>query len=112
MNVLNGCRWGNINGMVSSNIYRKEDSPRFYLGHSVVLAYLVLFLFGGSVITTLYLRHENRLRRTGRRDQWLQRSKKEIDVAGDERWVAFPFPFLFLLVHSCQEKFLPGEMMC
>ncbi|RAL14135.1 uncharacterized protein BO97DRAFT_442027 [Aspergillus homomorphus CBS 101889] len=60
--------WGNLNGIVSSNIYRTEDAPRFYPGHGVVLAYLVLFLLGGSVTQYLLLRKENARRRRGERD--------------------------------------------
>ncbi|EOA80718.1 uncharacterized protein SETTUDRAFT_174436 [Exserohilum turcica Et28A] len=41
--------WGNINGVVSSNIYRSKDKPRYFLGHGVVIAYLTLWLFGGSI---------------------------------------------------------------
>ena len=29
--------WGNLNGIVSSNIYRSQDKPRFIPGHAVVL---------------------------------------------------------------------------
>lgn len=31
--------WGNLNGVVSSNIYRAQDKPNYRLGHGVVLAY-------------------------------------------------------------------------
>jgi len=78
--------WGNLNGIVSSNIYRTVDSPQYYQGHGVVLAYLVLFLFGGSIVTTLYLRAENRKRVTGRRDIWIEgKSPEEIERLGDQR---------------------------
>lgn len=78
--------WGNLNGVVSSNIYRQADRPLFRLGHGVVLAYLVLFLFGGSVITHIGLRAENRKRISGRRDHWAEgKSEKEIEELGDKR---------------------------
>lgn len=39
--VTIGCviGWGNLNGVVSSNIYRAKDKPNYRLGHAVVLAY-------------------------------------------------------------------------
>jgi MFS family permease len=78
--------WGNLNGVVSSNIYRAKDKPRYYLGHGVVLAYMVLFLFGGSIVTRYLLTWENRKRRRGEREIWVQgKGHKEIEVLGDKR---------------------------
>lgn len=77
--------WGNLNGVVSSNIYRGQDKPRYFLGHGVVLAYLTLFLFGGSVITRFLLARENKKRRDGLRNQWTEgKSQDEIDELGDK----------------------------
>lgn len=78
--------WGNLNGVVSSNIYRSRDKPRFFLGHGVVLAYLTLFLFIGSVVTRWYLAMENKKRRSGKRDGWVQ-GKSEVEIAemGDRK---------------------------
>lgn len=76
--------WGNLNGVVSSNIY--FDDPRFYQGHGVVLAYLVVFLFGGSVLMTVLLRRENKLRLEGKRDDWaIGKSELELEQEGDNR---------------------------
>ncbi|CAG8078745.1 unnamed protein product [Penicillium salamii] len=78
--------WGNLNGIVSSNIYREEDKPRYYPGHGVVLAYLVLFLFGGSVVQYLLLRRENGKRRRGERDAWVEgMDQSQVDLLGDQR---------------------------
>ncbi|KAJ5167618.1 uncharacterized protein N7482_003212 [Penicillium canariense] len=78
--------WGNLNGIVSSNIYRANDKPRYYPGHGVVLAYLVLFLFGGSVVQYVLLRRENRKRRRGDRDQWIAGlDPGQIELLGDKR---------------------------
>lgn len=79
--------WGNLNGVVSSNIYIKGD-PKYRKGHGVVLAYLVLFLFGGSTILHLLLRRENAKRRAGSLDHMLEgKSQEEIDALGDVRYV-------------------------
>jgi len=78
--------WGNLNGIVSSNIYRAADSPRYKPGHGVVLGYETLFLFGGSVLQYLLLRRENGKRRRGERDYWAEgKSEAEIEKLGDNR---------------------------
>ncbi|KAH8731406.1 MFS nicotinic acid transporter-like protein Tna1 [Phaeosphaeriaceae sp. PMI808] len=78
--------WGNLNGVVSSNIYRAKDKPRFFLGHGVVLAYLTLFLFGGSIVTRIMLARENRKRRDGKRDVWIGgKGEQEVLEMGDTR---------------------------
>ena len=77
--------WGNLNGVVSSNIYRGKDKPRYFLGHGVVLAYLTLFLFVGSTITRFLLARENKKRRNGLRNQWTEgKSQDEINELGDK----------------------------
>jgi len=78
--------WGNLNGVVASNIYPNKDSPRFYRGHGTVLAYLTVFLFGGSVVTHLLLKAENNKRINGKRDHWMDdKTPEEIEVIGDKR---------------------------
>ena len=78
--------WGNLNGIVSSNIYREEDSPLYRPGHGTVLAYLTLFLFGGSVFTHFMLIQENKKRERGERDGWIAgKSESEIELLGDKR---------------------------
>jgi len=78
--------WGNINGVVSSNIYRTKDKPRYFLGHGVVLAYLALWLLGGSVATRILLARENKKRMQGHRDAWIQgKNEQEVEDMGDQR---------------------------
>lgn len=51
-----------------------------------MLAYLVLFLFGGSILQYFLLRRENAKRRRGDRDQWVQGlEQSEIELLGDKR---------------------------
>jgi len=79
-----------LNGVVSSNIYRQKDAPKYRLGHGVVLAYLVLFLFTGSILTSFSLRAENKKRRSGARDHWTEgKSEADVDLMGDKRYVCF-----------------------
>ncbi|KAI1142635.1 MFS general substrate transporter [Hypoxylon sp. FL0543] len=74
--------WGNLNGIVSSNIY--FSPPRYLEGHGVMIAYMTLFLFGGSLLMTTLLRIENKKRREGKRDYRIEgKSAKEIEALGD-----------------------------
>jgi len=83
--------WGNLNGVVSSNIYRARDAATgFKLGHGIVMGYLIVCLLGGSVFTHLMLKNENRKRLAGKRDNRIVGlSEKEIDALGDKRFVIF-----------------------
>lgn len=78
--------WGNMNGVVSSNIYNKPDGPRYMPGHGIVLAYMFFFLFGGTVFMHVGLRRENAKRKAGLRDHWLEnKTAEEIRMMGDVR---------------------------
>ena len=76
--------WGNLNGIVSSNIF--YQAPRFAVGHGIILAYMILFLMGGSIVLELLLMRENRLRREGKRDHWTAGMTEEMaEKEGDRR---------------------------
>lgn len=78
--------WGNMNGVVSSNIYMTPEKPRYWTGHGTVLAYMFLCLFGGSIFMHVMLRRENALRKAGKRDHWLEgKSEEDIRMMGDVR---------------------------
>ena len=78
--------WGNLNGIVSSNIYQAKDQPLYRPGHGIVLGYMLVFLLGGSILMEVLLRRENKLRRNGGRDRWVEGlSEKEIEALGDRR---------------------------
>ncbi|TGO52086.1 hypothetical protein BCON_0148g00310 [Botryotinia convoluta] len=76
--------WGNLNGIVSSNIYYK--APKFTVGHATVMAYMIVCLFGGSVAMHLLLRRENAARLAGKRDHLVAgMTEKEAEKLGDNR---------------------------
>jgi len=76
--------WGNLNGIVSSNIYRSP--PKFTAGHATIMGYMIVFLLGGSITMHLLLRRENAARRAGKRDHWVEgMSEKEAETLGDQR---------------------------
>ena len=78
--------WGNLNGVVASNIYQVKDKPLYRKGHGVVLAYLTVFLFGGSLLQWFLLRKENAKRRMGGRDYWAEgKNQSEVELLGDNR---------------------------
>jgi MFS family permease len=78
--------WGNINGIMSSNVYQARDAPWYRPGHIVIFCYLTIGLLFGSIAQHFYLRWENRARRNGKRDHYIQGlSDKEISAMGDKR---------------------------
>lgn len=89
--IVLGCviGWGNLNGIVSSNIYFKEKTettPQYKIGHAVVMSYMIVCLLGGSILMELLLMRENKLRREGKRDHWVEGlSAKETEALGDRR---------------------------
>ncbi|KAF5250704.1 hypothetical protein FANTH_4147 [Fusarium anthophilum] len=78
--------WGNLNGVVSSNIYLLREKPRYYTGHGVVFGYLVVFLLGGSILMHFGLRKMNRDRSLGKMDaKWDSLSDEQKWIQGDLR---------------------------
>lgn len=76
--------WGNLNGVVSSNIFFKP--PQYTVGHSVIIAYMVACLVGGSGLMHFLLERENAARRAGKRDHLAEgKTEKEIEALGDNR---------------------------
>jgi len=76
--------WGNLNGIVSSNIFQKP--PKYTSGHATIMAYMIVCLLGGSVALEILLRRENAARRAGKRDHWVEGlSEKEREGLGDRR---------------------------
>ncbi|KAF4592518.1 MFS transporter [Ophiocordyceps camponoti-floridani] len=76
--------WGNLNGIVSSNIYRHP--PRYLAGHATVVAYLAVCMLGGSLLMYVLLRVENGRRRRGERDVWVEgKTPDEVLALGDRR---------------------------
>lgn len=76
--------WGNMNGVVSSNVFFHK--PRFYEGHGTIIGYLVLCMFGGSLINYILLNRENKKRLAGERDHLIEgKTQAEIEDMGDGR---------------------------
>lgn len=77
--------WGNLNGIVSSNIYLQKDAPWYRLANSIVLGYLLVALLGGSILnlTFLWIGNKKRDREiVWRREKLLNMSDEEqLDLA-------------------------------
>ncbi|CCL99558.1 uncharacterized protein FIBRA_01576 [Fibroporia radiculosa] len=63
--------WANINGAVTSNIYRSEDAPWYRMGHGIVLAYIAIGWIC-SLAFYIMLRRENARRDAGERDEIIE----------------------------------------
>ncbi|KAJ8474468.1 hypothetical protein ONZ51_g7199 [Trametes cubensis] len=60
--------WGNLNGAVTSNVYRSVDKPWYRLGHGIVLAYIAIGWIC-SLALYIHLRRENAAKERGERDE-------------------------------------------
>ncbi|KAH7915264.1 major facilitator superfamily domain-containing protein [Hygrophoropsis aurantiaca] len=73
--------WGNIQGAISSNVYRANQTPWYPLGHGLVLMYIAF----GLVSTAIYrylLTAENARRDRGERDEVIQGNDGGLEVNG------------------------------
>ncbi|EGO05158.1 hypothetical protein SERLA73DRAFT_128891 [Serpula lacrymans var. lacrymans S7.3] len=68
---------GNINGAVTSNVYRSNDAPWYRLGHGIVLAYIAIGFFC-SLAFMILLRRENSRRQNGERDEVIDNLLDEV----------------------------------
>ena len=75
--------FGNIGGIVASNIYLPGQAPKYPLGFGVGLGFLWMCV-GSAVLFLFYLRRENRLRDAGKRDDRLQLPAEVQNNLGDE----------------------------
>lgn len=76
--------WGNLNGVVSSNVYRWP--PRYIAGHATIVGYMFICTFGGAVLMMYGLSRENKKRRNGERNHWVEgKTAEEIYMLGDQR---------------------------
>ncbi|KAF7308926.1 MFS domain-containing protein [Mycena kentingensis (nom. inval.)] len=63
-----GISMGNLNGAVSSNVYRMKDQPWYRLGHGLVLMYICIAILSNALFLYL-LKKENARRDRGERDE-------------------------------------------
>ncbi|KAI0689566.1 MFS general substrate transporter [Cytidiella melzeri] len=63
--------WGNLNGAVTSNVYRAVDKPWYRLGHGIVLAYIAIGWLSSALFLFL-LQRENKKREHGYRNEVIE----------------------------------------
>ncbi|PPQ78684.1 hypothetical protein CVT25_010705 [Psilocybe cyanescens] len=75
--------FGNLNGAVSSNVYRARDKPWYPLGHGLVLMYIVFGIISSSVFIVL-LKRENARRDRGERNEYIEDQPETHDPANEK----------------------------
>ncbi|KLO13925.1 MFS general substrate transporter [Schizopora paradoxa] len=70
--------WGNLNGAVTSNVYRAKDKPWYSLGHGIVLAYIGIGIVS-SIIMRIVLKAENDRRARGERNEHIASVGENLD---------------------------------
>ncbi|KAK9598157.1 hypothetical protein V6Z90_002701 [Aspergillus fumigatus] len=83
--------FGNCGGLVASNIFFKEEAPRYTTGYGVSLG--MTWICGAACALFLtYLVRENRIRDAGRRNWRLELPQDEVENLGDDH-PAFRFTY-------------------
>jgi len=75
--------WGNLNGIMSSNVYRSNAAPWYRMADCIVLGYLVIGLVGGSILNMICLSIGNKRRDAG--GELLRREKLDGLTLEEER---------------------------
>ncbi|CAN6671502.1 high-affinity nicotinic acid transporter [Trichomonascus vanleenenianus] len=76
--------WINIQGVVFSNVYLARDAPLYRIGNGIALAYLTIFMLGGSIVQHIYCRVQNKRKAAGKLDHILVgKTSEEIALLGD-----------------------------
>ncbi|KAF8141496.1 MFS general substrate transporter [Boletus edulis] len=72
---------GNLQGAISSNVYRANQTPWYPLGHGLVLMYICFGLIS-TVVTRFMLKAENGRRERGERDEVIDKYDGGLEVNG------------------------------
>ncbi|EEP76479.1 predicted protein [Uncinocarpus reesii 1704] len=75
--------FGNIGGIIASNIFVRTDAPRYFVGYGVALG-MMIFCGFMSLVFAVGLVRENRLRAEGKRDDRLQLDESILGNMGDD----------------------------
>jgi hypothetical protein len=75
--------FGNIGGIIASNIFVSKDAPRYFVGYGVSLA-MMLFCGMMSTVFAIGLTIENKKRNEGKRDYRLQLEESIVNNMGDD----------------------------
>jgi len=73
---------GNLSGAISSNVYRTQDSPRFIIGHAIMLMFVGIGLIMIPIVDMIYIRI-NRARDIKAAEGGVNYTDKELRELGD-----------------------------
>ncbi|KAG1734029.1 MFS general substrate transporter [Suillus paluster] len=73
--------WGNLQGAISSNVYRATQKPWYPLGHGLVLMYIGFGIIA-TVVFRFLLKRENARRDRGERDEIIEGREGGFEVNG------------------------------
>jgi hypothetical protein len=83
--------FGNLGGIVASNIFLQSEAPRYPRGFGVALG-MIWLCIACAVVFFFYLRRENKLRKKGARDYRYDLPEEERRNLGDD-YPAFKFTY-------------------
>lgn len=75
--------FGNVAGLIASNIYLPGEAPTYKTGYGTGLG-LILMMGVAATATVLYCYFENKKRNNGGRDYRLELPADEVDNMGDD----------------------------
>lgn len=75
--------FGNIGGIIASNIFNRKYGPRYTIGYAVALAAMI-FCGAMSCVFAFGLMRENKMRKEGKRDHRLQLDESVLGNMGDD----------------------------
>src|SRR4051812_26320384 len=73
---------GNLGGIMSSNIFLTQESPRYPTGYGTAFAVMWVGVIAATAMVYMMAR-ENRARAAGKQDWKLQRPEEEVKNMGD-----------------------------
>ncbi|KAG6041195.1 hypothetical protein E4U41_005685 [Claviceps citrina] len=83
---------GNFGGAMASNFYRKEDAPRYVLGHALELGFITMGIVAGLVLVLGYRRINGARERALARGEARQFTRAELSAQGDK---AITFRYMY-----------------
>jgi hypothetical protein len=75
---------GNLGGAAASNFYRKEDGPRYILGHALELGVIFMGMCAATVLSLSYRRVNAQRRKRLERGERELFTEEELSVLGDK----------------------------
>lgn len=75
---------GNLGGAMASNFYREADKPRYILGHSLALGFVVAGISAALILVVGYYRINRKREQDMRMGRRLEFTEEELSFKGDK----------------------------